>query len=598
MVQRFVVGLHSGIRANMACEVEIWTSYQLVVEISRRIEGYRLRGTEEMHQDKRARYSGEFRGALARGRGQFGRGQPSRPPYSAPPPARGAPMHPYFSTIPESSYRPPAIQGSFGGYSSPQGSFDSYFSAMPESSYRPPAIQASSNGSTGHQGQPSRQQVTALPGYFECGDLGHRTRYYPRLRGKAVQQGQQPIISAPATSLPRGGGQTCRGHPRGGIWAGKGQPATAQSGGGQPIGALARLYAFPVRPDALASDVVITCIIFVFSRHVSVLFDLGSTYSYVSSLFAHFLVIAPESLGTPVHVSTPVGDSVDIDRIYRSCVVTFYGFETRADLLLLDMIDFEIILGMASLSPYHTVLDCHAKTITLAIPRLPGLEWKGATVDTSSRVISFLKAQQMVEKGCLAYLAYVWDTTAESPMINSVLVVWEFVDIFPFDLPGMTPDRDIDFCIDLASGTQPISIPLYRMAPKDLKELKEQLKELLAKGFVRPSVLPWGAPVLFMKKKDGTMRMCIDYRQLNKATIKNKYLLPHINDLFDQLQGARVFSKIDLRSGYHQLKIRDSDVPKRSFQTRYGHYEFLVMSFGLTNSLETFMNLMNRVFRP
>ncbi|XP_070030045.1 uncharacterized protein [Nicotiana sylvestris] len=226
------------------------------------------------------------------------------------------------------------------------------------------------------------------------------------------------------------------------------------------------------------------------------------------------------------------------------------------------------------------------------MPVLPRLEWKGSSASTSSRVISFLKARHMVEKGCSVYLAYVRDTTAESPMINSVLVAWETADVFPSDLPSMSLDRDINFCIDLTPGTQPISIPPYRMAPK------EQLDKLLAKGFVRPSVSPWGAPMLFVKKKDGTMRMCIDYRQLNKATIKNNYPLPRINDLFDQLQGARVFSKIDLRSGYHQLKIRDSDVPKTAFRTRYDHYEFLVMSFGLTNALVTLMDLTNRVFRP
>ena len=122
------------------------------------------------------------------------------------------------------------------------------------------------------------------------------------------------------------------------------------------------------------------------------------------------------------------------------------------------------------------------------------------------------------------------------------------------------------------------------------------MQELLDKGFIRPSVSPWGAPILFFKKKDGTLRLCIDYRQLNKLTVKNKYLLPRIDDLFDQLKGASIFSKIDLQSGYHQLRIKDVDVHKTMFRTRYRHYEFLVMPFGLTNSLEAFMDLMNRVF--
>ena len=141
----------------------------------------------------------------------------------------------------------------------------------------------------------------------------------------------------------------------------------------------------------------------------------------------------------------------------------------------------------------------------------------------------------------------------------------------------------------------PFPYPLYRMAPAELRELKAQLQELLGKGFIRPSASPWGAPVLFVKKKDGSFQMCIDYRQLNKVTIKNKYPLPHIDDLFDQLQGACTFSKIDLRSGYHQLKIRATDV---TFRTRYEHYEFLVMSFGLTNAPAAFMSLMNGIFKP
>lgn len=152
----------------------------------------------------------------------------------------------------------------------------------------------------------------------------------------------------------------------------------------------------------------------------------------------------------------------------------------------------------------------------------------------------------------------------------------------------------MEFVIDLLPDTQPISIPPYMMAPVELKELKD----LLEKGFIRPSTSPWGAPVLFVRKKDGLLRMCIDYRQLNKVIIKNKYPLPRIDDLFDQLQGARCFSKIDLRSGYHQVRVREEDIPKTAFRTRYGHYEFKVMSFGLTNAPAVFMDLMNQVFRP
>jgi hypothetical protein len=180
--------------------------------------------------------------------------------------------------------------------------------------------------------------------------------------------------------------------------------------------------------------------------------------------------------------------------------------------------------------------------------------------------------------------------------LEDIKIVCEYPDIFLEELPGMPPDRDVEFSIELLPGTAPISKRPYRMDVKDLVELKKQIEELLEKGFIRPSSSPWGAPVLFVAKKDGSRRMCVDYRSLNEVTIKNKYPLPRIEDLFDQMRGAKIFSKIDLRSGYHQLKIRAEDVPKTAFTTRYGLYEFLVMSFGLTNAPAYFMNLMNKVF--
>src|SRR6187455_3608794 len=159
----------------------------------------------------------------------------------------------------------------------------------------------------------------------------------------------------------------------------------------------------------------------------------------------------------------------------------------------------------------------------------------------------------------------------------------------------MPPDREVEFVIDLLPGTTPISKMPYRMLVEELKELKKQLTELQEAGYIRPSSSPWGAPVLFVQKKYGSQRMCVDYRSLNDVTVKNKYLLPRIEDLFNRMRGARVFSKIDLRSGYHQMKIRPSDIPKTTFSTRYGLYEFAVMLFGLTNAPAYFMNLMNKV---
>ena len=206
-----------------------------------------------------------------------------------------------------------------------------------------------------------------------------------------------------------------------------------------------------------------------------------------------------------------------------------------------------------------------------------------------------MRASKMLWKSYLRYLAYAIEVRDSGSLLEDIPVVREIPDVFPKDLPCIPPDREIDFQIELAPGTEPISKAPYRMAPS---ELKVQMEELVSKGFVKPSTSPWGAPILFVKKNNGSLRLCIDYRELNKVIICNQYPLPRINDLFNQLQGARVFSKIDLRSGCHHLKIQSEDVPKTAFRTRYGHYEFLVMPFGLTNAPASFMDLMNRIFQP
>nr|GEW66523.1 putative reverse transcriptase domain-containing protein [Tanacetum cinerariifolium] len=182
--------------------------------------------------------------------------------------------------------------------------------------------------------------------------------------------------------------------------------------------------------------------------------------------------------------------------------------------------------------------------------------------------------------------------------LEDIPVVHEFPDVFPKDLSDLPPSREVEFRIDLSHGAMPVVKSPYRLAPTEMQELANQLKELQDKGFIRPSSSPWGAPVLFVKKKDGLFRMCIDYRELNNLTIKNRYPLPRIDDLFDQLQGSQYFFKIDLRSSYHQLRVREEDIPKIVFRTRYGHFEFTVMPFGLTNAPAAFMDRMNRVCRP
>ena len=186
----------------------------------------------------------------------------------------------------------------------------------------------------------------------------------------------------------------------------------------------------------------------------------------------------------------------------------------------------------------------------------------------------------------------------ERPDLDVPRVVYDYVEVFPDELPGLPPQRVVDFGIELHPGSSPISMTPHRMAPVELQELRVQLQELLNKGFIRPSTSPWGALVLFAKKKDKTLRLCIDYRQLNRVTIKNRYPLPRIDHLFDQLRGVQVYSKIDLRTGYHQLRVRDTDIPKTAFRTRYGHFEFTVMPFGLTNAPTAFMDPMHRVFQP
>jgi hypothetical protein len=240
---------------------------------------------------------------------------------------------------------------------------------------------------------------------------------------------------------------------------------------------------------------------------------------------------------------------------------------------------FDVILGMNWLQRNQATVSCDKRTVKLVSP-------------SGKEVVTKLYLPEL-EEGAYHHLSV---DDKESNPIEAIRIVLEFPNVFPKELPGMPPERKVEFAIELIPGTAPISKRAYRVSGPELVELKKQIDELLEKGYIRPSTSPWAALVLFVEKKDGTKRMCIDYRALNEVTVKNKYPLPRIEDLFDQLRGATVFSKIDLRSGYHQLRIRPADIPKIAFITKHGLYEFMVMSFRLTNAPAYFMYLMNNVF--
>lgn len=215
------------------------------------------------------------------------------------------------------------------------------------------------------------------------------------------------------------------------------------------------------------------------------------------------------------------------------------------------MVDFDIILGMDWLYSCYASIDCLTRVVKFQFPDEQVFEWEGNLASPKSHFMSYLKARKLISKRYIYHLVRVKDTKSETPTVQTVHAVNEFPEVFPKDLLGIPPDREIEFSTDLFLNTQPISIPPYHTSPAELKEFKEKLKDLLDKGFTNPNIYPWGTPVLFLRNKNGSLLICIDYRQLNKVTIKNKYHLPRIGNLFNQLQGASYFSKMDLRSVYH-----------------------------------------------
>ncbi|GJV49789.1 putative nucleotidyltransferase, ribonuclease H [Tanacetum coccineum] len=267
----------------------------------------------------------------------------------------------------------------------------------------------------------------------------------------------------------------------------------------------------------------------------------------------------------------------------------------------IELGSFDVTIGMDWLANHHAVIVCDEKIVRIPygdeVLIVQG-DRDGKGVNSKLSIIFCTKTQKYIKRGCPIFLAQVTKKEtgdkSKEKKLKDVPTVRDFLEVFPEDLSGLPPTRQVEFQIDLVPGVAPVARAPYRLAPLELQELSTQLQELYDKGFIRPSSSPWGTPVLFVKNKDGSFWMCIDYRELNKLTVKNRYPLPRIDNLFDQLQGSRVYSKINLRSGYHQLKVQEEDIPKTAFRTCYGHYEFQVMPFGLTNALAIFMDLMNQ----
>ncbi|KAI5338785.1 hypothetical protein L3X38_018057 [Prunus dulcis] len=259
-------------------------------------------------------------------------------------------------------------------------------------------------------------------------------------------------------------------------------------------------------------------------------------------------------------ISLPTGEVLYTNLVFRNCYVQVGNAWSKADLIPLDLVDLDIILGIDWLEKHHASVDCFRKEVIIQSPGQPKVIFCGERKVLPTCLISAITAKRLLKKGCEGYLAHIIDIREITLNLEDIPVIRDFPDVFPDDFPGLSPEREIEFTTELLPGTNPIYQTPYRMAPAELWELKTQLQELVDLGFIRPSVSPWGAPVLF-------------------------------------LRGAKYFSKIDLRSGYHQLRMEE-DIPKIKFRTRYDHYEFMVMPFGLTNAPAAFMDLTNRVFRP
>ncbi|GKE00572.1 putative reverse transcriptase domain-containing protein, partial [Tanacetum coccineum] len=395
---------------------------------------------------------------------------------------------------------------------------------------------------------------------YECGNTGHMKRNCPKLKNHRNGNGNVP--------------------------------------------AQGRAYALGGR-DAIPDSNVIKGTFLLNNRYATIFFDTGADRSFVSNTFSTLIDITPTTLENHYDVELADEKIIGVNTIIRDCTLNFMNHPFNIDLMPVLLGSFDVIIGMDWLTRYHGVIICDKKIVRVPFKK-ETLIFQGdrsnQRKESRLNIISCTKAQEYLSKGCDVFLAHITTKEAkdksEEKRLEDVPIFRDFPEVFLEDLLGIPPTRQVEFQIYLVPSVAPVARAPYRLAPSEMKELAEQLQELSNKGFIRPISSPWGAPVLFVKKKDGSFRMCIDYCELNKLTVKNRYPLPRIDDLFDQLQGSSVYLKIDLRLGYHQLRVCEEDIPKTAFRMRYGHYEFQVMPFGLTNAPTVFMDLMNRVCKP
>ncbi|GKB59617.1 hypothetical protein Tco_0915803 [Tanacetum coccineum] len=458
-------------------------------------------------------------------------------------------------------------------------------------------------------GKCGRQHTDAMPSCL-CGKKGH---YKNKCPNNGNQGGETKFEAKPTKSQNEQGKN--QGNPKG-----SNQTSTNTQRGRRASG---RVYSLCAEA-AVKDNNVVNGTILINNVYASVLFDTGADRSFVYIRVSYgndMLIIQGERSGVKNESRLEVISSIRMQKyIDQGCQVFLIQMmmeeETEiperrikdvpvvSNVLKPELGSFDVIVGMDWMAEHSAKVVCYDSYIRVPYKNdmliIQG-ERSGIKSESRLEVISSIRTQKYIDQGCQVFLIQMMKeekTEILERRIEDVPVVRDFPEVFPEDLPGLPPTRQVEFHIELIPGAAPVARAPYRLAPTEMKELAEQLKELSDKGFIRPSSSLWGAPILFVKKKDGSFWMCIDYRELNKLTMKNRYPLLRIDDLFDQLQGSSIYSKIDLRSGYHQLRVREEDIPKTAFRTRYGHYEFRVMPFGLTNAPAVFMDLMNRVCKP